>query len=146
MSESRRFPSRRVRRIRHARPLAVLSALLAVGLSGCAAEPQRSPTAEECREIIRQVTYETAASAARAGHAADPVRLAETMPSALDGERVLLPAYEDLVGWDDGRELTLLEALYSTSIGVAAAFDFEAAGDSLNRSGPCAGWKNPSAD
>lgn len=126
--------------------LAAFSATLAVALSGCATEPEGPSIAEDCREIVRHVMYETAASAARAGHAADPVRLAETMPSALDGERVLLPAYEDFVEWDDGRQVTLLDALYSSSVGVGGAIDVEAAGDSLHRTGPCAGWQNPSPD
>lgn len=146
MSENRRTASHPVRSMRGARPFAALSILVAVALSGCAAEPERSPTAEACREIAGQAMYEAAASAARAGHATDPARLAETMPSALDGERVLLPTYEDLVEWDDGRELTLLEALYSTSIGVGDVVDVYAVSDALNRSGPCAGWQTPSSD
>ncbi len=109
-------------------------------LSGCAAEPEPGPTADQCAELVSQAMYEAMAGAARAGYAADPERLAEGMPSALEGDEVDLPPYEQLEEWDDTRRLNLMERLESIEVGVGGVIDRSAIMHSVDGYGPCEGW------
>ncbi|MDN7119822.1 hypothetical protein INN71_00280 [Nocardioides sp. ChNu-153] len=138
-------------RARRSLPRPVAAGVLLVGallVAACSGSNEADgPSPEACADLVRQATYEAMADAAEAGLAADPGRLAEALgdraPAQAPAEAPAeLPTWEELSSWEDGERETLVETLASTSAGVGAVVGPETISDSLDASGPCAGWQS----
>ncbi|MFW6773822.1 hypothetical protein ACOACO_06030 [Nocardioides sp. CPCC 205120] len=127
------------------RPVAAAVVLAGALLTtACGASDEADgPSPDACADLVRQATYEAMADAAEAGLAADPDRLTAALGEPVPAETPTeLPTWDELSSWDDGERATLLDTLASTSVGVGSVVGPDTISDSLDASGPCAGWRS----